>query len=123
MVKKTDYVINTDVRFDPLEIFDVGELERACEHDWFNQTLCRVNDTVVRLGVLKGEFHWHSHEEEDEFFYVVKGRLIIDLEDRTIELLPQQATVIPRGVSHRPRAPERTVVLMAEAATISPIGD
>jgi len=121
--RKTEYLIRGDVKFGPLERVDVAELERACKHDWFNQTLCQVNECVVRLGVLKGEFHWHRHEKEDEFFYVVKGRLLIDLENRTLELLPGQATVVPKGVPHRTRAPERTVVLMVEATTVSPTGD
>jgi len=120
---KTEYLISTDVKFGPLEPFGVAELERACEHDWFNQTLCKVNDCVVRLGVLKGEFHWHRHEKEDEFFYVVSGRLLIDLEGRTMELSSNQWTLVPKGVIHRTRAPERTVVLMVEAATVCPTGD
>ena len=123
MERKTEYLIRGDVKFGPLERVDVAELERACKHDWFNQTLCQVNECMVRLGVLKGEFHWHRHEREDEFFYVVKGRLLIDLEDRTMELLPCQGTVVPKGVVHRTRAPERTVVLMVEAATVCPTGD
>ncbi|HEV8128721.1 MAG TPA: cupin domain-containing protein, partial [Candidatus Eisenbacteria bacterium] len=87
-----------------------------------NQTLCKVNDSVVRLGVVKGEYHWHHHETEDEFFYVIEGRFLIDLEDRTIELGPREGVVVPRGVRHRPRAPERTVILMMEPATIVPTG-
>ena len=123
MESKTEYLISTDVKFGPLEPIDVAELERACEHDWFNQTLCQVNDSVVRLGVLKGEFHWHRHAKEDEFFYVVKGRLLIDLEGRTMELSSNQGTLVPKGVIHRTRASERTVVLMVEAATVCPTGD
>jgi len=123
MKNSTPYVIETSIAFGPLELVDVGGLERACRHDWFNQTLCAVNDSVVRLGVLKGEFHWHSHDREDEFFYVVRGRLLIDLEGRTLELGPDQGTVVPKGVLHRPRAPERTVVLMVERATVTPTGD
>ncbi len=123
MERKTEYLIRGDVKFGPLERVDVAELERTCRHDWFNQTLCQVNECVVRLGVLKGEFHWHRHEREDELFYVVKGRLLVDLEDRTMELLPCQATVVPKGVVHRTRAPERTVVLMVEATTVCPTGD
>ncbi len=117
------YVIRTEVCFGPLERIDVGEIERACTHPWYNETLCRVNDCVVRLGVLHGEFHWHAHEREDEFFHVVRGRLLIDVEGRTIDLSPGQGVVIPRGVQHRPRAPERTVVLMMEGATVAPTGD
>ncbi len=123
MDERLNYRINTDIQFGPLEKVDVGALEQACPHDWFNQTLCQVNDCVVRLGVLKGEFHWHKHDQEDEFFYVVQGRLLIDLEGRTIELSPQQGTLVPRGVVHRTRAPARTVVLMMEGATVTPTGD
>lgn len=119
----TDYDIRTDVKFGPLELVDVRALAAACREDWFNQTLCRVNDSVVRLGVVKGEFHWHKHDEEDEFFYVVEGRWLIDLEDRTVELAPGQGFTVPKGVRHRTRAPERTVILMIEGASVTPTGD
>ena len=106
----------------PLEIIDVPELVAACQDQWFNQTLCQVDESVVRLGVVEGEYHWHHHDHEDEFFYVVSGRFLIDLEDRTIDLTPGQAVVIPKGVKHRPHAPERTVILMVERAGIMPTG-
>jgi mannose-6-phosphate isomerase-like protein (cupin superfamily) len=82
-----------------------------------------VNDCVVRLGVVQGEFHWHKHDNEDEFFFVVDGRLIIDLEDRSIELRPNQGFTIPKGVVHRTRAPVRTAMLMVEGRTVTPTGD
>ncbi len=123
MSKDTKYVIRTQVQFGAMEKIDITALEKECPNDWFNQTLCRVNDSVVRLGILKGEFHWHRHEKEDEFFYVLDGKLLIDFEDRTMELAPRQGVVVPRGVNHRPRAPERTLVLMVEAATVTPTGD
>ncbi len=116
------YDTHLDIRFGPLEKINVQALADACTHPWWNQTLCQVNDSVVRLGVVKGEYHWHHHETEDEFFYVIEGRFLIDLEDRTIELGPRQGVVVPRGVRHRPRAPERTVILMMEPATIVPTG-
>lgn len=120
---QTRYSINTDVRFGPLELVDIKALADACKEQWFNQTLCRVNDSVVRVGILKGEFHWHKHGTEDEFFYVVEGRFLIDLEDRSVELQPGQGFMVPRGVMHCTRAPERSVVLMIEAATVRPTGD
>lgn len=123
MSDPTKYVIHTDIAFEPLQTIDVGELDRACELPWFNQSLCRVNDAVVRFGVFHGEFHWHHHEREDEFFYVVSGRLLIDLRGRTVELGPSQGLLVPKGVEHRPRATERTVVLMVEQATVTPTGD
>ncbi|MBW2526551.1 MAG: cupin domain-containing protein [Deltaproteobacteria bacterium] len=123
MTDRTEYVIRTDIACQPLETIDVGALERACEHPWFNQSLCLVNDSVVRLGIFEGEFHWHHHDREDELFFVLSGRLLIDLEGRTVELGPSQGMVVPKGVEHRPRALERTVVLMVEPATVEATGD
>ena len=117
------YVTRLDVRYGPLELVDVKALVDACTDRWWNQTLCRVNDSVVRLGVVEGEYHWHQHDDEDEFFYVVEGRFLIDLEDRTVDLGPRQGLVVPKGVRHRPRAPERTVILMVEGTGIVPTGD
>lgn len=117
------YSINLDVRYALLELIDIQELVNACTEPWYNQTLCRVNDCVVRLGVVQGEFHWHKHDKEDEFFYVVEGRFIIDLEGRTVELAPRQGFTVPKGVMHRPRAPERTVILMIEGAGVLPTGN
>jgi mannose-6-phosphate isomerase-like protein (cupin superfamily) len=117
------YATHLDVRFPPLEVVDVPALVDACTDRWYNQTLCRVNDSVVRLGVVEGEYHWHHHDDEDEFFYLVEGRFLIDLEDRTVELAPRQGFVVPKGVVHRTRAPERAVILMVEGADIVPTGD
>ena len=105
-VKEYPYETRLDVLCQPLEVIDEKALADACAHKWYNQTLCAVNDSVVRLGVVQGEYHWHKHDADDEFFYVVEGRLLIDLEDRTVELGPRQGVVIPKGVMHRPRAPE-----------------
>ena len=116
------YITQLNVQFAAGELIDVGKIADDCPHKWFNQTLCAVNDSVVRLGVVEGEYHWHKHDEEDEFFYVVEGLFLIDLEDRTIELRPRQGTVIPKGVMHRPRAPMRTVILMVETSSIVPTG-
>jgi mannose-6-phosphate isomerase-like protein (cupin superfamily) len=123
MSTDSKYAINLQPRFGSLELVDVQGLVDACKEPWYNQTLCRVNESVVRLGIVQGEFHWHKHDQEDEFFYVVEGRFLIDLEDRTVELLPKQGFMVPKGVVHRTRAPERTVVLMMEAAGVVPTGD
>ena len=123
MTSGTKYSINTDIKFEGLELIDVKQLAGECREQWFNQTLTRVNESVVRLGVLHGEFHWHQHNREDEFFYVVEGKLLIDLEGRTVELWPGQGLMVPHGVLHCTRAPERTVVLMIEPATVTPTGD
>ena len=122
---KPDFPYDThlDIKYGPLEVIDVPALVAACTHPWYNQTLCKVNDSVVRLGVFQGEYHWHKHDAEDEFFFVVSGRLLIDLDGRTVDLGPGQGYVVPKGLRHRPRAPERTVVLMVEGAGIVPTGD
>jgi mannose-6-phosphate isomerase-like protein (cupin superfamily) len=117
------YDNHMNIHYGPLELVDLQVLVDACRHPWYNQTLCRVNDSVVRLGVVQGEYHWHKHDDEDEFFYVVEGRFLVDLEGRTVELAPRQGIVVPKGVVHRTRAPERTVVLMVEGAGIIPTGD
>jgi mannose-6-phosphate isomerase-like protein (cupin superfamily) len=117
------YDNHMNIQYPPLEVVDVQPLVDACTHPWYNQTLCRVNDSVVRLGVMQGEYHWHKHDTEDEFFYVVEGRFLIDLEGRTVVLEPRQGFVVPKGVMHRTRAPERAVVLMVEGAGITPTGD
>ncbi|HEY0796956.1 MAG TPA: cupin domain-containing protein [Acidisarcina sp.] len=95
----------------------------ASPHIWYNQALCQVNASVVRLGVIQGEYHWHKHDDEDEFFYVVEGKLLIDLEDKVVELKPRQGFVVPKGILRRTTAPERTVILMVENAGIIPTGD
>jgi mannose-6-phosphate isomerase-like protein (cupin superfamily) len=117
------YAINLDVKFQPLQLIDVQSLVDACQDEWYNQTLTQVNDSVVRLGIMEGEFHWHKHDNEDEFFFVLDGRFIIDLEDRTVELLPRQGFTVPKGVVHKTRAPERSVILMIEGAGVKPTGD
>ena len=105
------------------ELVDVQPIVDSVTHPWFNQTLCQVNGSVVRLGVVRGEYHWHKHENDDEFFYVVEGTLLLDLEDRTVELAPRQGFVVPKGAMHRTRAPERCIILMIENAGIIPTGD
>jgi mannose-6-phosphate isomerase-like protein (cupin superfamily) len=117
------YATHLDIRFAPLEVVDTPALIAACTDTWYNQTLCKVNDSVVRLGIIQGEYHWHKHDADDEFFYVVEGCLLIDLEDRTVELAPRQGFVVPKGVVHRTRAPKRCIILMVENAGIVPTGD
>jgi mannose-6-phosphate isomerase-like protein (cupin superfamily) len=117
------YETRLNVLFPQGELIDEKALSDACEYKWFNQTLCKVNDSVVRFAVVEGEYHWHQHANDDEFFYVVEGRLAIDLPDRTVELAPRQGFVVPKAVMHRTRAAERTVILMVENAGIIPTGD
>jgi mannose-6-phosphate isomerase-like protein (cupin superfamily) len=119
----SQYATHLNVLFPQLERIDVQALVAACEDPWYNQTLCQVNGSVVRLGVIQGEYHWHKHENDDEFFFVLDGEFLIDLEGRTVALKPRQGFVVPKGVTHRTRAPQRAVILMIENAGIIPTGD
>lgn len=120
---RSPYATYLNILHPPLEVIDIQTLIDANTHPWYNQTLCQVNDSVVRLGVFHGEYHWHKHDQEDEFFYVVEGSFFVDLESRSIELTERRGIVIPKGVVHRTRAPEHAVVLMVEGAGIVPTGD
>lgn len=121
--KAYPYATHLNILHQALDVVDVPALVAACKDQWYNQTLCKVNDSVVRLGVIQGEYHWHKHDNDDEFFFVVEGKLLIDLEGRTVELSRGQGFVVPKGVQHRTRAPQRTVILMVENAGILPTGD
>jgi len=123
MGKQYNYTTNLDIKFDHLEKIDIPEMVRQCSDKWFNQTLTLVNDSVVRIGIVEGEYHWHKHDNDDEFFFVLEGQLLIDLEEHTIELNPNQGVTITKGVMHRPRAPKKTVMLMVETSAIEPTGD
>jgi mannose-6-phosphate isomerase-like protein (cupin superfamily) len=121
---KFAYANHMDILHKSLEVIDIQSLIKACKDKWYNQTLCRVNDSVIRLGILEGEYHWHKHEKEDEFFFTLNGKLIVDIEgSASVELSPQQGYVVPKGVVHKTRAPEKTVVLMVETVGIVPTGD
>jgi mannose-6-phosphate isomerase-like protein (cupin superfamily) len=123
MDKQYNYVTRVDVKFPHLQTIDVPQMVAECKDKWFNQTLTKVNDSVVRLGIVEGEYHWHKHDHDDEFFFVLEGQLLIDLEDQTIELNSNQGVTITKGVMHRPRAPKKTVMLMVETSAIVPTGD
>ncbi len=123
MAEQYPYATHLDIRFNHFEVMDIPALVRACKEKWYNQTLTKVNDSVVRIGIVEGEYHWHNHERDDEFFFVLEGELLIDLEDKTIALKPSQGYTISRGVRHRTRAPKKTVMLMVERSTIQPTGD
>src|SRR5438445_6783191 len=112
------YTTHLNILFSHLQKVDVPTLTRAVTDQWYNQTLCQVNGSVVRLGVMQGEYHWHKHDHDEEFFFCLDGEFLVDLEDRTIALAPQQGVVVPKGVVHRTRAPQKCVILMVENAGI-----
>lgn len=119
-----DYDIVTKPVFAALEKISIPAVKRMSDHHWFNRTLCQVNDSLVRIGVFQGEFHWHAHEKEDEFFLVIDGHLEIEIEGRATAVLDAgEGVMIPKGVRHRPIARRGATVLMVEQATIVPTGD
>ncbi|MFW9827258.1 MAG: cupin domain-containing protein [Candidatus Thorarchaeota archaeon] len=115
--------LDLEIKYQPLEIIDIPQLIEHCTSKWKNMSLCIVNDSVIRLAVLEGVFPWHKHEKEDEFFFVIEGILLIDLENKSIELKLNQGFTVPKGVVHRTRAPSRTSILMIEKSTTKPTGD
>jgi mannose-6-phosphate isomerase-like protein (cupin superfamily) len=120
---KTQYQQKMDIKYNHLELIDVPAIIAENKEKWFNQTLTQINESVARIGIVQGEYHWHKHDKDDEFFFVLQGKLFIDLEGRTLELNPMTGVTISKGVMHRPRAPEKTVMLMVETSSIDPIGD
>jgi len=123
MSNQYPYTTNLDIKFKNFELIDIPKMVKEVKDKWFNQTLTQVNSSVVRVGIVEGEYHWHKHENDDEFFFVLEGKLFVDLEDRTIELNPGQGVTITKNVIHRTRAPHKTVMLMVENKDIIPTGD
>lgn len=124
MNEPTRYAISYQPLADVLQVLDVQRLIDSTTDDWYNQTLCQVGDVVVRLGVMQGEYHWHKHDEQDEFFFVLDGLFRIELDGMDpVELGPRQAFTVPKGLPHRPVVPRRSAVLMIERADVVATGD
>jgi mannose-6-phosphate isomerase-like protein (cupin superfamily) len=123
MSEKYNYTTKLDVKYKHFELIDIPQMVKETKDKWFNQTLTEVNGSVVRVGIVEGEYHWHKHENEDEFFFVLEGKLLVDIEDRTIELNSGHGVTVTKNVIHRTRAPQKTVMLMVENKGIIPTGD
>lgn len=123
MTEKYPYVTKLEVRYNHFDLIDVPKIVSECKDKWYNESLTTVNNSVVRVGIIEGEYHWHKHDNDDEFFFVLEGQLLVDLEDRTIELNAQQGITVSKGVMHRTRAPKKTIMLMVETSTIQPTGE
>ena len=123
MENQFSYNTQLDIKYKHVELIDVQGIIKSCKDSWFNQTLTKVNDSVVRIGIVEGEYHWHKHDNDDEFFFVLEGQLFVDLEDRTITLNPFEGVTVSKGVIHRTRALKKTVMLMVENKEIIPTGN
>src|SRR5215471_2652818 len=123
-MSQRDYAISYQPLFGTLQSIDVQALIDQVDDPWYNQTLIQVGDVLVRLGVMEGEFHWHKHDQQDEFFFVLDGLFRIELDGAdTVELGPRQAFTVPAGMLHRPVVPARSAVLMIEKAGVIATGD
>lgn len=110
-----------NVKYAPGEKIDIAEVGKYSDTEWFSQTLCEVNDSLIRVGFVEGELPWHKHDNSDEFFLCLSGKLIVDIEDKTIELAPHEGVTVSKGVMHRTRAYERTSMLMSETKTVGDV--
>jgi mannose-6-phosphate isomerase-like protein (cupin superfamily) len=119
-----EYAMHYEPLFTTLQTMDIQALIDEVDDPWYNQTLLQIGDVLVRLGVMQGEFHWHKHDEQDEFFFVLDGLFRIELDGAdTIELGPRQAFSVPAGTLHRPVVPVRSAILMIEKAGVIATGD
>lgn len=123
VLETLNFVNEEHTKFEHQQLIDVAA-EMMAHEPWFNETLCRVNDAVVRLGIFRGEYPFHQHAEQDEFFLVLDGEIFMDVEGQEPVLLKRhQGFTVPKGVVHRPRSPQRSAVLMVESVGIVPTGD
>ena len=98
------------------------KLGRFSDH-WSPKIVADLNDSHVKVVKIQGEFVWHHHAEEDELFLVLHGRLIMELRDGSLTLEPGEFVVIPKGVEHRPVAPEEVHLLLIEPKGIKHTGN
>ena len=114
---------NEDVKYGQLRVVDIPA-ELRDHVPWFNQTLTTVNDAVVRLGIFEGDFPWHKHGDQDEFFFVLEGEIELDVEGgEPVRLGVHEGFTVPKNVMHRPRSRKRSAVLMVESLGIVATGD
>ena len=100
-----------------IEKIDLARKLALFQETWSPKIVGRVNDCLVKLVKLQGEFVWHHHDDEDELFWVVSGRLRMELRDGDVILEPGELIVVPKGVEHRPVAEEETHVVLIEPKT------
>lgn len=122
-MKEPAYNMQMDLKYDYLEKIKVPDIVQNCTDKWFNQSLCKVNTSVFRLGIFEGEFHFHKHDEDDELFFVIEGSIVLETENGNFELNQYEGVCVPKGVLHRPVAKQKAVVLMLENMGIDPLGN
>ncbi|MCZ4281549.1 cupin domain-containing protein [Kiloniella laminariae] len=98
------------------------EFDQITQH-WSPRVLAQVNDQYVKIAKLKGEFVWHKHDNEDELFYIMKGSLTMQYENRTVSLKEGDMHVVPKGVLHNPVAAEECWIMLIEPVSTAHTGD
>ncbi len=122
LVEKVKF--NMEPKYAPLEKINITEAITGNDQIWFNQTLCRINSSVLRVGVFQeGAFPMHKHDNDDELFFVIEGSIKIETQDQIFTLNSQEGICVPKGVMHRPIVEQRSIVLMVENDSITPLGD
>ena len=102
----------------PLNKISLDEKFALFTERWRPKIIARLNDQEVKIVKVQGEFPWHHHESEDEFFLVWKGRFRVEFRDRVVEMLPGECLVVPRGVEHRTCADEEAEIVLFEPAGV-----
>ena len=103
--------------------YNLAEVDKKLGNKfWSPVDVAKINDWVLRAAAVKGEFHWHKHND-DEFFLICRGEIVIDTEVGSIKLKKKEGVVIPKGLRHKPRASKRAVVLLLEPARLNTKGD
>lgn len=122
-MKKYDYNQQMAIKYDYLEKITINDIVEENMDTWFNQSLCEVNSSVLRLGIFEGAYHMHKHDSDDEVFFVLEGSMILETENENFELQKYEGCCVPKGTKHRPVVPNgKAIVLMIENKGIDPIG-
>ena len=106
-----------------MDVVNIKDKFSLFNDQWSPKIIGQLNGQDVRIAKLEGDFIWHDHKDEDELFYIVKGSLILEFRDKTVELNEGEMIIVPRGVEHRPIAKEEVWVLLFEPSSIKHTGD
>jgi len=106
-----------------MEKINIAQKFGLFDEQWTPKIIASLNGQDVKLARLEGEFVWHSHDLEDELFYVVKGELILEMHDNTVILKAGEMFVVPRGVEHKPIAEKEVLVMLFEPSDIKHTGN
>jgi mannose-6-phosphate isomerase-like protein (cupin superfamily) len=106
-----------------MQIVNINQKFGLFHDHWSPKIIGELNGQEVKLAKVKGEFVWHDHKNEDELFFIVKGKLKIEFRDKTVELNEGEMIVVPKGVEHRPIAEEEVWIMLFEPAEIKHTGE